>query len=51
MSLVDALIVALSMEKQGEVERNLATLENIWKEYDVYEKTGEEDDTFGKLLS
>ena len=51
MSLVNALIVALSMEKQGEVERNLATLENIWKEYDVYEKTGEEDDTFGKLLS
>ena len=49
MSLINALIVALSMERSEEVEGVLSSLENIWREYDVYES--QEDDTFGKILS
>ena len=51
MSLVNALIAALSMKRQSQVEQSLADLENIWKEYDVYESLGEEDDTYGRILS
>lgn len=51
MSLMNALIIAISRKRQKEVEENLTALENIWKEYDVYEKTGDDQDTFGKLLS
>lgn len=51
MSLVNALIVALSLSRREEVEANLSKLESIWKEYDVYEKAGDEPDTFGTILS
>lgn len=51
MSLMNALIVAISRDRQEEVESNLAKLENIWKEYDVYENAGEDAGTYGKLLS
>lgn len=51
MSLMNALIIAISRQRKEEVERNLTTLENIWKEYDVYEKAGDEADTFGRILS
>ena len=51
MSLINALIVALSMRQQGRVEEALTDLENIWKEYDVYESLGEEEETFGRILS
>lgn len=51
LSLLNALVVALSMSRQNEVKENLKNLENIWKEYDVYESVGEDGDTFGKLLS
>lgn len=51
MSLLNALVVALSMNRQGEVKENLENLENIWKEYDVYESVGDDSDTFGKILS
>lgn len=37
LSVINALIVALCMKKQGEVAKTLETLENIWNEYQVYE--------------
>ena len=51
MSLLNALVVALSMSRQSDVKSNLESLENIWKEYDVYESAGNDSDTFGKILS
>ena len=36
LSVINALIVALSMKKQGEVVSTLETLEGIWSEYQVY---------------
>ena len=41
LSVINALIVAISMRKQTEVIDTLQNLEHIWEEYDVYEK---EDD-------
>lgn len=37
LSVINALIVALYMKKQGEVAKTLETLEDIWNEYQVYE--------------
>lgn len=37
LSVINALIVALCMRKQGEVVKTLEELENIWDEYQVYE--------------
>lgn len=37
LSVINALIVALCMKKQGEVVKTLEELENIWDEYQVYE--------------
>lgn len=37
LSVINALIVALCMRKQGEVAKTLETLEDIWNEYQVYE--------------
>lgn len=37
LSVINALIVALCMKKQGEVVQTLEMLENIWDEYQVYE--------------
>lgn len=51
LSLLNALVVALSMNRQKEVKANLESLEHIWKEYDVYESVGEDSSTFGKILS
>lgn len=36
LSVVNALVVALCMKKQGEVIQTLETLEQIWDEYQVY---------------
>lgn len=38
LSVVNALVVALCMKKQGEVIETLETLEDIWDEYQVYNK-------------
>lgn len=38
LSVINSLIVALCMEKQTEVAGTLETLENIWNEFQVYEK-------------
>lgn len=41
LSLINALIVAISMQKKDEVTRNFEKLEGIWDEYHVYEKPTE----------
>lgn len=38
LSVINALIVAISMKKQGEVVETFERLEAIWDEYQVYEK-------------
>lgn len=43
LSLINALIVAIGLEKKEEIADTYAKLENIWDEYNVYEKNGEED--------
>lgn len=40
MSLVNALIVAVSQRRSRDVADTFQQLEQIWEEYDVYEKTG-----------
>ncbi|PHV71182.1 N-acetylmannosamine kinase [Sporanaerobium hydrogeniformans] len=37
MSIINALIVAISLRKKDEISSNLDKLENIWKEYEVYD--------------
>ncbi len=41
MSIVNAIVVAIAKKKQEELEVRLRMLEEIWDEYDVYDKTGE----------
>ena len=41
LSLVNALLVAVSQRKNEDVERTARTLEGIWDEYGVYEKVPE----------
>ncbi len=43
LSLINALIVAVSREKSEEVSRTYSRLEQIWDTYDVYEKQSEEE--------
>lgn len=38
LSLINALIVAVSMKRRDEVSRIFGELERIWEEYEVYEK-------------
>lgn len=37
LSVINALVVALSMRKQKEVVERLESLEKIWDEYEVYD--------------
>lgn len=39
MSLINALIAAVSLKNHEEVEKSFAILEEIWDEYDVYQKS------------
>ena len=39
LSLVNALLVAVSREKNDELAETLGRLEKIWDEYGVYQKT------------
>ena len=41
LSLINALIVAIGLKNKNEVENSLRRLENIWDEYNVYEKSEE----------
>lgn len=43
MSLINALIVALGLKKQNEVKATLSELEDIWDEYNVYNKVKNDD--------
>ena len=43
LSVINALIVATGLQKQDEVSANFARLEQIWDEYDVYQKSTEEN--------
>ena len=43
LSLLNALVVAVGLEKQAEISHTYAQLEHIWDEYNVYEKTEEEN--------
>lgn len=38
LSLVNALLVAVGMEKRTEISEVFTNLEHIWEEYDVYQK-------------
>lgn len=42
LSVVNALIVAVGMGRKTDIEKTFLSLESIWEEYDVYEKTEEE---------
>ena len=42
LSLVNALIVAVSRKKKGDLAHTFETLEEIWDEYEVYEKVEDE---------
>ena len=50
MALHEAYITPRYLVLIAEKEA-LTDLENIWKEYDVYESLGEEEETFGRILS
>ena len=41
MSIINAIVVAVTKKKQEELRVRLRMLEEIWDEYDVYDKTGE----------
>ncbi len=40
MSIINAMIVALSRRKQEDLDRRLRELEDVWDRYDVYDKKG-----------
>ena len=39
LSLVTALLVAVSQKRNEDLAHTFQTLEQIWEEYEVYEKT------------
>ncbi|MHC1747372.1 MAG: MurR/RpiR family transcriptional regulator [Cellulosilyticaceae bacterium] len=41
LSIINALIVAISLRKKDEISSNLEKLETIWMEYEVYDDTRE----------
>jgi DNA-binding MurR/RpiR family transcriptional regulator len=41
LSVLNALLVAVSAQKREEVSSTLGQLESVWEEYDVYEKHGD----------
>ena len=42
LSLINALIVAISLEKEQEISKTFTELEQIWDEYNVYEKVSDD---------
>ena len=38
LSVINALIVAIGLRRQDEVTKTFQFLEDIWEEYDVYDK-------------
>jgi len=43
LSVINALIVAVTLEKKDEVFKNFSELESVWKEYQVYENMEDSD--------
>lgn len=43
LSLINALIVAVSMDKKEKLSNNFKKLEDIWEKYDVYEKSEDKE--------
>ncbi len=41
LSIINAIIVAISLRKKDEISANLESLEHIWMEYEVYDDTRE----------
>ena len=41
MSIINAIVVAVAKKKQDELSVRLRQLEEIWDEYDVYDKTSD----------
>ena len=41
LSIINAMIVAVSRKKQDELTVRLHDLENIWDKYDVYDKNSQ----------
>ena len=41
LSVVNALIVGVTARRSAELAKRLDMLENIWSDYDVYEKRSE----------
>lgn len=50
LSLINALILALSSAKRDEIGKSLETLEQIWREYDVYDSSTQEGSVYGTPL-
>ena len=50
LSLINALILALSSARRDEIAKSLETLEQIWKEYDVYDGNTQEGAMYGPPL-
>ncbi len=44
MSVINALITAVSFRKKGELEKSLYELERVWSKYDIYEKADGKDE-------
>ncbi len=44
LSLINALVVAIGLKKKDEVQKTFDDLEQIWDEYDMYEKSEENED-------
>ena len=42
LSLINAMIVATALKKKDEVSKTFQNLEEIWDEYEVYEKVEED---------
>lgn len=43
LSLINAMITYIGKKKQAEVTETLGRLESVWREYNVYTQSGEED--------
>lgn len=43
MSVINAIIVAMSLKRKDRIRESLERLESIWREYEVYEKTKSEE--------
>lgn len=43
LGMINALIVATVLNRREEAEKTFNTLEEIWSQYKVYKKSGEDD--------